>query len=81
MSAATTLIGCLPTGARWSGVSPYMLLLLKTAQGLFVSGEGPAAVVYSIERSCKVGYNYIIQHPYSFMSSFHYPLYSRDAEL
>eukprot|EP00873_Tetraselmis_striata_P001190 jgi/Tetstr1/421454/TSEL_012403.t1 len=53
MSAATTLIGCLPTGERLGAAPPCVLLLLKAVQGLFVSGEGPAAVVYSIERSSK----------------------------
>ncbi len=47
MSAATALIGCIPRGP-WGS---YLLLSLKVLQGLFVSGEGPAAVVYSIERS------------------------------
>eukprot|EP00951_Prasinocladus_malaysianus_P011679 scaffold86529_cov42-Prasinocladus_malaysianus.AAC.2 len=47
MSVATSLIGCIPA----SNGGAAMLLGLKVAQGLFVSGEGPAAVVYAIERS------------------------------
>mmetsp|Transcript_23987 Transcript_23987/g.66641 ORF Transcript_23987/g.66641 Transcript_23987/m.66641 type:complete len:559 (+) Transcript_23987:116-1792(+) len=47
MSATTTLVGCIPSSS-WGF---WALLLLKVLQGLFVSGESPAAVVYSIEQS------------------------------
>ena len=47
MSVATALIGAIPITPS----APYLLLLIKVLQGLFVSGEGASALVYSIERS------------------------------
>jgi MFS family permease len=48
-SAATLLMGLLPTYATWGLAAPALLLLLRLVQGFCFGGELPGAITYVVE--------------------------------
>ena len=48
-TAATILIGLLPSYAAWGLAAPLMLVALRLVQGLCLGGELPGALTYAVE--------------------------------
>ncbi|MQA02473.1 MAG: MFS transporter [Streptosporangiales bacterium] len=51
MGVATVLIGLLPTYAQIGAVAPFLLVVLRFAQGVAVGGEWGGAVLMAVEHS------------------------------
>jgi MFS family permease len=51
MGAATFLVGCIPSYARWGLLAPALILLMRALQGLALGGEYGGAATYIAEHS------------------------------
>ncbi len=51
MAIPTTLLGCLPTHARWGWVSAILLIFLRLLQGISVGGEFTGSISFLVEKA------------------------------